>query len=34
MIAVAVMAAIYPVAWLVDRYTPWLIGKGKYFDKY
>lgn len=33
-IAVAVMAAIYPVAWLVDRYTPWLIGKGKYFDKY
>lgn len=33
-IAVAVMAAIYPVAWLIDRYTPWLIGKGKYFDKY
>lgn len=33
-IAVAVMIAIYPFAWAIDRYAPWLIGKGKFFDKY
>lgn len=33
-IAIAVMAAIYPVAQAIERYTPWLIGKGKFFDKY
>lgn len=31
-IAVAVMIAIYPIAWAIDRYAPWLIGKGKYFE--
>ncbi len=33
-IATAVMVAIYPFAWAIDRYAPWLIGKGKFFDKY
>ncbi len=33
-IALAVMVAIYPFAWLIDRYAPWLIGKGKFFSKY
>jgi len=28
------MAAIYPVALFIDRCCPWLIGKGKFFDKY
>ena len=32
-IAIVVMAAIYPVAWFIDRYIPWFIGKGKYLDK-
>ena len=31
-IAVAVMIAIYPIAWAIDRYAPWLIGKGKNFE--
>lgn len=32
-IAIVVMAAIYPFAWFIDRYIPWFIGKGKYLDK-
>lgn len=32
-IALAVMAAIYPFAWVIDHYIPWFIGKGKYLDK-
>ncbi len=34
LLALVVMVAIYPVAWFIDRYTPWLIGKGKLFEKY
>ena len=26
-VAILVMAAIYPFAWLIDRYAPWLLGK-------
>lgn len=33
-IALVVMVAIYPCAWFIDRYCPWFIGKGKFFDKY
>ncbi len=33
-IALLVMVAIYPFAWLIDRYCPWFIGKGKLLDKY
>ncbi|MDY5406224.1 MAG: hypothetical protein SPG72_08235, partial [Sodaliphilus sp.] len=28
-IAIMVMIAIYPFAWAIDRYAPWLIGKKK-----
>lgn len=33
-VSLAVMASIYPFAWLIDRYAPWLIGKGKFFDRW
>lgn len=33
-VAVAVMIAIYPFAWIIDRYMPWLIGKGKFFERF
>ncbi|MDO4510326.1 MAG: acyltransferase family protein [Bacteroidales bacterium] len=29
LIAIVVMAAIYPAAWAIDRYAPWLLGKQK-----
>lgn len=28
-LALAVMVAIYPVAWLIDRYIPWFLGKSR-----
>lgn len=29
LVALAVMAVLYPVAWLIDRYAPWLIGNDR-----
>jgi len=33
-IAIAVMAILYPLALLIERYAPWMLGKGKLFAKW
>jgi acyltransferase len=33
LVAIVVLIIIFPVAWIVTRYMPWMVGKGKFFDK-